>query len=77
MIQMKKAILNVAKTAKTYDEFIDRIYALGEWIWISDENINIVEYIGNNNHMILQEHQFIIKLLLLTSFYPLLYNEVH
>ena len=51
MIQMKKAILNVAKTAKTYDEFIDRIYALGEWIWISDINDNIVEYIGNNNHM--------------------------
>ena len=48
---MKKAILNVAKTAKTCDEFIDRIYALGEWIWISDENINIVEYIGNNNHL--------------------------
>ena len=51
MITMKKAILNVAKTAKTYDEFIDRIYALSEWIWITDENVNIVEYIGNNNHM--------------------------
>lgn len=44
---MKKTIIAIAKTSKTWDEFIDRIYAIDATV-ILDDDENIVVYFDNN-----------------------------
>ena len=46
---MKKIVMEIARTSKNFDEFCDRIYALDACIIISDLDLNIVEYYGDNN----------------------------
>ena len=45
---MKKTVMTIAKTSKTYDEFVDRIYALDAYVFIDDDNDGIVFYVADN-----------------------------
>ena len=45
---MKKTIIAIAKTSKTWDEFIDRIYAIDATVILDDDDENIVVYFDNN-----------------------------
>ena len=45
---MKKTIMAIAKTAKTYDAFVDAIYALDAYVFIDDDNDGIVYYVADN-----------------------------
>jgi hypothetical protein len=45
---MKKTIIAIAKTSKTWDEFIDRIYAIDATVILDDDDENIVIYFDNN-----------------------------
>ena len=38
----------IAKTAKTYDAFVDAIYALDAYVFIDDDNDGIVYYVADN-----------------------------
>lgn len=45
---MKKTVMTIARTAKTYDEFIDNIYALDAYVFIDDDNDGLVYYVADN-----------------------------
>ena len=45
---MKKTIIAIAKTSNTWDEFIDRIYAIDATVILDDDDENIVVYFDNN-----------------------------
>jgi hypothetical protein len=43
---MKKTVIAIAKASKTYDEFVDAIYALDAYVFIDDDDT--VFYVADN-----------------------------
>jgi len=48
---MKNTVMKIAKTAKTYDEFVDAIYAINATIMIDDDDTNKVVYFADNGRV--------------------------
>ena len=48
---MKNTVMKIAKTAKTYNEFVDAIYALDAYIMIDDDDLNKVVYFADNGRV--------------------------
>ena len=49
MKTMRNTIIAIAKSSTSYDDFTDKIYALGTYVMISDIDDNVVDYLDNRN----------------------------
>ena len=49
MKTMRNTIIAIAKSSTNYNDFTDKIYALGTYVMISDIDDNVVDYLDNKN----------------------------